>query len=79
MFADFLQSLRLVLTACAALAAAAAVALLGADGFWLLLIVALVQAAFALLHLACKRMMAALFQPIWPQPLKLHTRSVQAQ
>jgi MFS transporter, PPP family, 3-phenylpropionic acid transporter len=45
MFADFLQSLRAVLAACAALAAATAVALLWADGFWLLLIVALVQAA----------------------------------
>jgi MFS transporter, PPP family, 3-phenylpropionic acid transporter len=43
--ADFLQSLRLVLASCAALAAAAAVALLWADGFWLLLLVALVQAA----------------------------------
>ena len=43
--ADFLQSLRLVLACCAALAGAAAVALLWADGFWLLLIVALVQAA----------------------------------
>ncbi|ANW04554.1 MFS transporter [Bradyrhizobium icense] len=45
MFADFLQSLRLVLACCATLAAAAAVALLWADGFWLLLLVALVQAA----------------------------------
>jgi MFS transporter, PPP family, 3-phenylpropionic acid transporter len=45
MFADFLQSLRLVLAACAGLAAATAVALLWADGFWLLLLVALVQAA----------------------------------
>ncbi|KRR10457.1 MFS transporter [Bradyrhizobium jicamae] len=45
MFADFLQSLRLVLAACAVLAAAAAVALLWADSFWLLLLVALVQAA----------------------------------
>ncbi|WP_065752173.1 MFS transporter [Bradyrhizobium paxllaeri] len=45
MFADFLQALRLVLAACAALAAAAAVALLRADSFWLLLLVALVQAA----------------------------------
>ena len=45
MFADFLQSLRGVLAACAALAAATAVALLWADGFWLLLVVALVQAA----------------------------------
>ncbi|XSC44742.1 MFS transporter [Bradyrhizobium sp. RDT10] len=45
MFADFLQSLRLVLAACAGLAAATAVALLWADGFWLLLVVALVQAA----------------------------------
>jgi PPP family 3-phenylpropionic acid transporter len=43
--ADFLQSLRLVLASCAALAAATAVALLWADGFWLLLLVALVQAA----------------------------------
>lgn len=45
MFADFLQSLRLVLAFCTVLAAAAAVALLRADGFWLLLLVALVQAA----------------------------------
>jgi len=45
MFADFLQSLRLVLAFCAALAAATAVALLWADGFWLLLLVVLVQAA----------------------------------
>ncbi|MEH2622806.1 PPP family 3-phenylpropionic acid transporter [Bradyrhizobium sp. AZCC 1719] len=44
MFADFLQSLRLVLAFCAALAAATAVALLPADGFWLLLLLALVQA-----------------------------------
>ena len=44
MLADFLQSLRAVLAACAALAAASAVALLWADGFWLLLVVALVQA-----------------------------------
>ncbi|MEH2505861.1 PPP family 3-phenylpropionic acid transporter [Bradyrhizobium sp. AZCC 1578] len=44
MFADFLQSLRLVLAFCAALAAATAVALLWADGFWLLLLLALVQA-----------------------------------
>nr|WP_283843310.1 MFS transporter [Bradyrhizobium hereditatis] len=43
--ADFLQSLRLVLAFCAALAAATAVALLWADGFWLLLLVALVQAS----------------------------------
>jgi MFS transporter, PPP family, 3-phenylpropionic acid transporter len=43
--ADFLQSLRLVLASCAALAAATAAALLWADGFWLLLLVALVQAA----------------------------------
>ena len=45
MFADVVQSLRLVLASCAALAAATAVALLRADGFWLLLLVALVQAA----------------------------------
>jgi hypothetical protein len=45
MFADFLQSLRFALAACAGLAAATAVALLWADGFWLLLLVALVQAA----------------------------------
>lgn len=45
MCADFMQSLRFVLACCAALAAATAVALLRADGFWLLLIVALVQAA----------------------------------
>lgn len=44
MLADFLQSLRAVLAACAVLAAATAVALLWADGFWLLLVVALVQA-----------------------------------
>ncbi|WP_275187856.1 MFS transporter [Bradyrhizobium sp. CSA112] len=44
-FADVVQSLRLVLAACAGLAAATAVALLWADGFWLLLVVALVQAA----------------------------------
>ncbi|WP_028348145.1 MFS transporter [Bradyrhizobium murdochi] len=44
MFADFLQSLRLVLAFCAALAAATAVALLSAEGFWLLLFLALVQA-----------------------------------
>ncbi|NOJ48823.1 MFS transporter [Bradyrhizobium archetypum] len=43
--ADFLQSLRLVLAACATLAAASAAALLWADGFWLLLLVASVQAA----------------------------------
>lgn len=45
MLADVLRSLRLVLACCAALAAATAVALLWADGFWLLLLVALVQAA----------------------------------
>jgi len=45
MLADFLQSLRLVLASCAALAAATAAALPGADGFWLLLLVTLVQAA----------------------------------
>jgi PPP family 3-phenylpropionic acid transporter len=45
MFADLVQSLRLVLAACAGLAAATAVALLWADGFWLLLLVALVQSA----------------------------------
>ena len=45
MFADVLRSLRLVLACCAALAAATAVALSWADGFWLLLLVALVQAA----------------------------------
>ncbi len=45
MFADLLQSLRLALAACAGLAAATAVAVLWADGFWLLLLVALVQAA----------------------------------
>ena len=45
MVADFLQSLRLALAACVGLAAATAVALLWADGFWLLLLVALVQAA----------------------------------
>ena len=43
--ADLLRSLRLVLAFCAALAGATAVALLWADGFWLLLVVALVQAA----------------------------------
>lgn len=45
MLADRLGSLRLVLAACAAVASSAAVALLWADGFWLLLLVALVQAA----------------------------------
>nr|WP_276326837.1 MFS transporter [Bradyrhizobium valentinum] len=45
MFADVVQSLRLVLASCAGLAAATAVALLWADGFWLLLLVALVQAS----------------------------------
>ncbi|WP_334361221.1 MULTISPECIES: MFS transporter [unclassified Bradyrhizobium] len=44
-FADVVQSLRLVLASCIGLAAATAVALLWADGFWLLLLVALVQAA----------------------------------
>lgn len=43
-FADAVQALRLVLASCASLAAATAVALLWADGFWLLLVVALVQA-----------------------------------
>jgi MFS transporter, PPP family, 3-phenylpropionic acid transporter len=45
MLADLLGSLRLVLAGCAALAASAAVALISADTFWLLLLVALVQAA----------------------------------
>jgi len=45
MLADRLGSLRLVLAGCAAVAAAAAVALLWADKFWFLLLVALVQAA----------------------------------
>lgn len=43
--ADQLGSLRLVLAGCAAVAASAAVALLWADRFWCLLLVALVQAA----------------------------------
>lgn len=43
--ADELGSLRLVLAGCAAVAASAAVALLWADRFWCLLLVALVQAA----------------------------------
>lgn len=43
--ADRLGTLRLVLAGCAAVAAAAAVALLWAHGFWVLLLVALVQAA----------------------------------
>ncbi len=43
--ADRLGSLRLVLAGCAAVAAAAALALLWADKFWFLLLVALVQAA----------------------------------
>jgi MFS transporter, PPP family, 3-phenylpropionic acid transporter len=43
--ADLLGSLRLVLATCAALAAGTAAALLWADSFWLLLLVALVQAA----------------------------------
>jgi PPP family 3-phenylpropionic acid transporter len=45
MLADLLGSLRLMLAGCAALAASAAVALIWADTFWLLLLVALVQAA----------------------------------
>ncbi|MGY4622603.1 MFS transporter [Bradyrhizobium sp. USDA 4486] len=45
MLADRIGSLRLVLAGCAAVAAAAAVALLWADKFWFLLLVALVQAA----------------------------------
>jgi MFS transporter, PPP family, 3-phenylpropionic acid transporter len=45
MVADTLGSLRLVLATCAALAAAAAAALLWADTFYLLLLVALIQAA----------------------------------
>lgn len=45
MLADLLGSLRLVLAGCAALAASAAVALFWAGAFWLLLVVALVQAA----------------------------------
>jgi PPP family 3-phenylpropionic acid transporter len=45
MLADLLGSLRLVLAGCAALAASAAVALIWAETFWLLLLVALVQAA----------------------------------
>ncbi|MCK1520957.1 MFS transporter [Bradyrhizobium sp. 17] len=45
MLADRLGSLRLVLAGSAAVAASAAVALLFADRFWLLLLVALVQAA----------------------------------
>jgi PPP family 3-phenylpropionic acid transporter len=45
MLADHLGSLRLVLATCAALAAGTAAALLWADTFWLLLLIALVQAA----------------------------------
>ena len=45
MLADLFGSLRLVLAGCAALAALAAIALLWAETFWLLLLVALVQAA----------------------------------
>ncbi|SFJ44423.1 MFS_1 like family protein [Bradyrhizobium sp. Gha] len=45
MLADRFGSLRLVLAGCAALAAAAAVALLWVDKFWFLLVVALFQAA----------------------------------
>lgn len=45
MLGDRLGSLRLVLAGCAAVAASAAVALLWADTFWLLLVVALAQAA----------------------------------
>lgn len=45
MLGDRLGSLRPVLAACAAVAASAAVALLWADTFWLLLVVALAQAA----------------------------------
>jgi PPP family 3-phenylpropionic acid transporter len=45
MLADLLGSLRLVLATCAALAAGTAAALLWADTFWLLLLIALVQAA----------------------------------
>jgi PPP family 3-phenylpropionic acid transporter len=45
MLADRFGSLRLVLAGCAALAALAAVALIWAEIFWLLLLVALVQAA----------------------------------
>jgi len=43
--ADFIAAPRLVLASCAALAAAAALSLLGAHTFWLLLILFLVQAA----------------------------------
>ncbi len=43
--ADILGSLRLVLASCAALAAAGAAALIWADGFWLLLLLAVAQAA----------------------------------
>jgi PPP family 3-phenylpropionic acid transporter len=43
--ADVLGSLRLVLASCAVWAAGAAAALIWADGFWLLLVVALIQAA----------------------------------
>lgn len=45
MLADFLGSLRLVLAACAGLAAVTAAALLLANTFWLLFFIALVQAA----------------------------------
>ncbi|MFL5238076.1 MAG: MFS transporter, partial [Rhizomicrobium sp.] len=44
-FADVLGSLRSVLASCAVLAAAAAAALMEADTFWLLLLIALIQAA----------------------------------
>lgn len=43
--ADVLGSLRSVLASCAVLAAAAAAALMRADTFWLLLLIALIQAA----------------------------------
>lgn len=45
MLADLLGSFRLVLAGRAALAASAAVALFGAEAFWLLLVVTLIQAA----------------------------------
>src|SRR5262245_41666643 len=45
MLADFLGRLRLVFASCAALGAGAAVALIWANNFWSLLLIALVQAA----------------------------------
>lgn len=45
MLADLVGSLRLVLASCAALSAAAAAAFIGANAFWLLFMIALLQAA----------------------------------